>query len=392
MITTKKQKQICSSLNTNRIFSFTISIFLLISIFSCSDDSSFYPNDPFLICKAEDSFCEYEYHAPGFVTITKGSRRKHFILTENGLKNSKIKEGEPVAYNPVNKLVLVKAITDSAIEISAVNSENGRTVSSGIELPVFKFSQEEIPYGETEDFEYLSIPFLWSGCIQNDGTVVLLVNYKEPDPNELIHGRLARFLQKSYDFLFVYEKGNAKNVKKFAFPDRFTQKNGETDANSSLAEEPREIQCGKNGAIYIFSEKNWESGPDSDTHDIYGIFGRKYSSPLGWNFEKIELNPQNGAENIQNLGLIAYKEKIYYNYFSEKEKQIFTFSDDGESEKNVLLRRLELGEYEIPDEPVEKENGRFLFSETSDGKPLVFFVKTRKNAGEEERLELLNLN
>ena len=379
-------------MNTNHIFSFTISIFLLVFIVSCSDDSSFYPDDPFLICKAEDSSCEYEYHAPGFVTITKGSRRKHFILTENGLKNSKIKEGEPVAYNPVNKLMLVKAITDSAIEISVVSSENGRTVSSGIELPIFKFSQDEIPYGETGDFEYLSIPFLWSGCLQDDGTVVLLVNYKEPDPNELIHGRLARFLQKSYDFLFVYEKGDAQNVKKFAFPDRLTQKNGETGVNSGVAEEPREIQCGKNGEIYLFSEKNWENGHDSDSPDIYGIFRPKYSFPLGWNFEKIELDSQKGSKNIENLGFIAFDERIYYNYFSEKKKRIFTFSDSRKSKEKVFLRRLELGESEIPYEPVEKEKGRFLFSETSNGKPLVFFVKTRKNAGEEERLELLNLN
>jgi len=386
MITIKKQKQICSSLNTNHIFSFIILIFLLIFLVSCSDESLFYPDDSFLICKAEDYSCEYEYSVPKFVTITKGSRRAHFILTENGLKNSKIKEGEPLTYNPVNKLMLVKAITDSSIEISVVNSENGKTLSSEIELPVFKFDQSKIPYGKTEDFEYLSVPFLWSGCIQNDGTVVLLVTYKEPDPNEMINGKLARFLQKSYDFLFVYEKGNAKNVKKFAFPDRFTQQNDETDQGLDFAEEPREIQCGKNGEIYIFSEKNW----GNETN--YGVLHPKYSFPFGWNLEKIDLEPKEDTENIENIAFITYKEKIYYNYFSEKENTIFTFSDDRESKKNILLRKLELGESEIPGGSLTKEDGRFLFSETADGKPLVFFVKTRKNASEEQRLELLDFN
>ena len=366
-------------MNTNRTLSFTILIFLLISAVSCSDDSSFYPEDPFLICKAGDSSCEYEYNALGFVTITKGSRRIHFILTEDGLKNSKIKEGEPVAYNPSNKLMLVKTTTDSSIEISVVNSENGKTVSSGIELPVFKFDQDQIPYGESEDFEYLSIPFLWGGCIRNDGTAVLLVNYKEPEPNDIVNGKLARFLQKSYDFLFVYKKGDAKDVKKFAFQDKLEQNNG-------VAEEPREIQCGKNGAIYLFSEKSWEGEAD------YGILRPKYSFPLGWHLEKIELDLQKNTENIEHLAFIAYQEQIHYNYFSEKEKTVFTFSDDSGSREKNLLRRLELGESEIPDEPVEKEGGRFLFAETPDGKPLVFFVRTRKNAGEEERLELLNFN
>lgn len=392
MIITKKRKQTCSSLNTNHVFSFITLFFLLISLISCSDESLFYPDDPFLICKAEDYSCEYEYSVPKFVTITKGSRRIHFILTENGLKNSRIKEGEPVAYNPWNKLMLVKATTDSSIEISVVDSENGRTLSSAIELPVFKFDQNEIPYGETEDFEYLSEPFLWSGCIQNDGTVVLLVTYKEPDPNEMIHGKLARFLQRSEDFLFVYEKGNAKNVKKFVFTDKFPQKDGETDQSRGFAEEPREIQCGKNGEIYLFSEKTWESESSSDAPQFYGILHPKYSFPLGWNFEKIELDTQKSAGNIENSAFIAYKERIYYNYFSEKENAIFTFSDDRESKKNILLRKLELGESEIPGSSLTKEDGRFLFSETADGKPLVFFVKTRKNSGEEQRLELLDFN
>ena len=385
MITTKKRKQICSSLNTNRIFSFTLSIFLLISVVSCNDDSSFYPDDPFLICKAEDYSCEYEYNAPRFIAITKGSRRKHFILTENGLKPAKIKEGEPIAYNPANRLILVKTVTDSSIEISVVNSENGKTVSSGIELPVFKFDQEEISYGENEDFEYLSVPFLWSGCIQNDGSVVLLVNYKEPDPNDSVHGKLARLFQKSVDFLFFYEKGNPKNMKKFAFQDKTAEDNGETGPDSGITEEPREIQCGKSGGIYLFSEKNWEGGTN------FGILRPKYSFPLGWNLEKIDINPPKDTENIESLALIAYKERIYYNYFSEKEKTVFTFSDDSESPKNILLRRLELSESETPAESITKEDGRFLFSETAGGKPLVFFVKTRKNI-EEQRLELLNSN
>ena len=46
--------------------------------------------------------------------------------------------------------------------------------------------------------------------------------------------------------------------------------------------------------------------------------------------------------------------------------------------------------YELPEEPVEKEGGEFLFSETPDGKPLIFFVKTRSHL-EEQRIELLPL-
>ena len=55
-----------------------------------------------------------------------------------------------------------------------------------------------------------------------------------------------------------------------------------------------------------------------------------------------------------------------------------------------ILHKISLSEgYELPDEPVEKENGEFLFSETTNGKSLVFFIKNRTNPDEEEKLELI---
>lgn len=368
MITTKKRKQIFSSLNTNHIFSFKISIFLLISlVVSCSGSSLFYPDDPFLLCKAGDFSCEYEYNTPGFVTVTQGSRRRHFILTRNGLRGSKIKEGEPVAYNPANKLAAVEERTDSSIEVSIIDTESGETVSSSIEFPIFEHEHKE----ENEAFGTLTYPSIESACITDNGTLVILVDYDQPPMNSY---------SEHYDFIFVFEKGNAGNIKKYVFPDSWSLKGdtltGKNSYQTDFEESPIKIQCGRNGEIYLLTAKLWGN---SYTRNAF---------PPVYNLDGIDLNPQKGKANITNIALIAFDKMHSFHYF-EKTKSIYSFLK-GEDDENAVLRRLDLGEYEITDKPIEREDGRFLFSETPDGKPLVFFVKTRKNI-EEQRLELLDL-
>jgi hypothetical protein len=78
--------------------------------------------------------CNYQHKIPGIITLTKGSSRKHYILTENGMKKTKIEEGEPVAYNPETSAVIVKEVTDSSIDLFAVNALNGNIISSEIVL------------------------------------------------------------------------------------------------------------------------------------------------------------------------------------------------------------------------------------------------------------------
>jgi len=343
-------------------------LFLLVTLFfcSCGDETTF------VVCKANEHDCEYDIYpkAGEILTVTKGSSRKHYILTENGLKKAKIKEGEPLAYNPVNKLAVIEEKTDSSIEVSVIDTENGKTVSSGIEIPIFEEEHEE----ENEKFSLLSSPSVESACITGDGTVILLVDYDQM-PTDLY--------SEHFSFLFVYEKGSAKNIRKYAFPN--SEKKHflhtllrEEAPQIGFEESPLRIQCGKNGEIYLLSAKIWES-------DYTGTFQSVY------NLEKVDLDPQEGKSNITHAALIAFDE-MQSCYYSEKEKRIYAFLKQGKSAENAVLRTLELGESEIPDKVIEKEDGRFFFSETKDGSPLVFFLKNRKNAGEEQRIELIDIN
>ena len=342
-------------------------IFILTTlVVSCGDDSL---DDPFLVCKAEEHDCEYNIYAKarGILTVTKGSSRKHYVLTEKGLKKAVVKEGEPVSYNPRTKLAVVEERTDSSVEISIVNTENGKIIFSGIEIPVF----DEVHDEENEEFALLSSPTVESGCVADDGTVILLVDYEQP--------KILR--SKRFDFLFVYEKGDAKKAKKYVFPNLWNSQEKESSETerpeAGFEESPLGIQCGKEGAIYLFSAKIWASGYFSE------------SVPPIYAHEKLNLNPKDGEANITSGDFIAFNGISSY-YYSEKTKTLYTFSINAVSDAAVL-RTLKLGEYETPGEIVEKEDGRFLFSETADGKPLVFFVKNRKGAGEEQRLELLDL-
>lgn len=350
-------------MNTNHYLSFVLLIFLSIAIVACNADL-FHPEDPFLICKAGDFSCEYEHNIPGFVTIAKGSERQHFILTENGLKKSKIEEGEPLAYNPKNNLALVKETTDSGIEISIINAETGKDVSSEIKIPKFEKEHKE----ENEEFSKLTDPSVSSACLTDNGTAVLLVTYEQ----------LYNY-SKELNFIFVYEKGEAKNAKKYAFrnPMNFDDTTGEEDEIPGWSEDsPLEIQCGKDGSIYLLTAKIRRSD-----------FALKSFRPV-YNLDRVNL--KTGKTEFTNIAFIAF-DRLHSSYYSEKEKKIYNFLNDTESNEKAILRILEPGEYEIPEVPVEKEDGSLLFSETPDGKVLVFFVKNRKNSEEEQRLELLDL-
>ena len=350
-------------MNTNHHLFFAIPIFLSITIVACNADL-FHAEAPFLICKAGDFSCEYEHNIPGFVTIAKGSERQHFILTENGLKKSKIEEGEPLAYNPKNNLALVKETTDSGIEISIINTETGKTVSSEIRIPKFEKEHKE----ENEEFSRLTDPSIESACVTDDGTVVLLVTYEQ----------LYNY-SKELNFIFVYEKGEAKNIKKYAFRNstNIDETTAEEDEIPGWSEDsPLKIQCGKDGGIYLLTAKIRRSD-----------FALKSFRPV-YNLDRVNL--KTGKTEFTNIAFIAF-DRLHSAYFSEKEMKLYSFLNDPESKEKAVLRTLELGEYEFPDEPVEKDDGSFLFSETPDGKVLVFFVKNRKNSEEEQRLELLDL-
>ena len=348
-------------MNTNHNIILALQIFLSVTLLSCSGS---YPQDPFLICKAGDFSCEYEHNIPGFVTIIRGSGREHFILTEKGLRRSEIKEGEPIAYNPKNNLALVKETTDSGIEISVINAETGKTVSSEIKIPKFEKEHKE----EDEEFSRLTDPSVSSACLTDNGSVVLLVTYEQ----------LYNY-SKELNFIFVYEKGGAGNAKKYAFRDPVNVEDttGEEDEIPGWSEDsPLEIQCGKDDGIYLLTAKIRRSD-----------FALKSFKPV-YNLDRVDL--KTGETEFTNIAFIAF-DRLHSSYYSEKEKKIYNFLNDPASNEKVILRILEPGEYEIPGEPLEKEDGSLLLSETADGKVLVFFVKNRKNSEEEQRLEQLNL-
>lgn len=278
------------------------------------------------------------------------------------MRRAFIKEGEPVAYNPETETVVVKEETDSSVEVFTVNAENGKQLMQQIFLKPLKI-------GEGKG-GLLSNPVLLSGCVQNDGTLNLLVSYEKIGVTSL------EVVSDNYYVLYTYEKGNAKKVKKYIFPH---EKETEGQESRYFSEEPKHIQC-TGGNLYLFSEKNYEK--DSLYTDKYYLHSNwyLYRADFGSNGKEAELVP---------LALIAY-DNIWLNYYSEKEKVVYTLTPFVE-EGRAVFRITDLNEgYELPEEPVEKENGDFLFSETTDGKPLLFFVKTRSGL-EEQRIELLPL-
>lgn len=342
-------------MNTKHYFIFSILIFLYAATFcSCSSE------DRFVICRVSEYDCDYQHRISGIITVTKGSRRRHYLLTGSGMEETAIKEGEPVAYNPETETAVIKEETDSSIEIFTVDVTNGKTLSSGIEL------KPERP--DISGKPVISVPAVSSGCIQNDGTVVLLVNYERlgvdgPD-----------IVSENNDFLYVYEKGDPEKLKKYAFPQ---DEPSEGNLGDHFWEEPEYIQCsGKN--IYLFSEKN-------HTNEL-SIFQK---SQPNWIVSLIDPDPEKGEKNIRDIAFIAYDD-VWFNYYSEQKNTLYSALHSSETDKAALrITGLDEG-YELPEEPVEKGEGNLLFSETPDGKPLIFFVKTRSRL-DEQRLELLPL-
>ncbi len=325
---------------------------------SCSSE------DRFVICRVSEYDCDYQHRIPGIVTVTKGSSRVHYILTQKGLEKAEIEEGEPVAYNPETGTALVKEATDSSIDIFTVSTENGKELSPKLPLKPEKTLNEK---GET----FFAFPKLLSGCVQNDGTIVLLVRYENLLSNSSIINDHQQYSEEGITVsLHIYKKGEVKKPQKYLFP----QDESEGDLGDYFWEEPKQLQCtGKE--IYLFSERN-------HTNEI-SLF---YNSQPNWILSRIDLDPEKEGVNINDTALIAY-DNIIFNYYSKKENSVYTAARSSEKDK-TLLRITGLNEgYELPEIPLEKEGGEFLFSETSDGKPLVFFVKNRKNTEEEERLE-----
>ncbi|MBO4710797.1 hypothetical protein J5681_02635 [bacterium] len=317
-----------------------------------------------VICKASEYDCDFQHQVSGIITVTKGSSRTHYILTEKGMKKAKIKDNEPIAYNPRTETALVKELTDSSIDIFSVDTSNGKMLSSEIVLKPERINKNGEPF--------LAFPNLLSSCIQNDGTIILLVNYE----NLLIDKTDSKYSEAaldSVDFLYVYEKGDSKKLKKYIFPQN---KISDNEKNHDYSwEEPQTIQCTR-GNIYLFSEKHY-----ANDEAFYHA-----SRPI-WLLRKINLNPQKEEKNITPFALIAYDDIRFAHYF-EKENAVYSITCSLE-EATGQLRVLRLNKgYELPEEVIEKKDGEFLFSETSDGKPLIFFAKTR-NSVEEQKLELL---
>lgn len=336
-----------------RHFTFSLLFFSLTIIISCSSEN------PFAICKVREYDCDYQHRIPGIITITKGSSRKHYFLTEKGLEKIRIKEGEPLAFNPKNRLAIAKEVTDSSIDIFTIDTDSGKRISPNISLKPHSIKDEN---GQT----LLSVPILLSSCIQNDGTIVLLLNFEFGNLENTSYNRV---------FLYVYEKGDIKKIKKYDLPHYTLDENG---YKGNYAERPHNLQC-TGGDIYLFSEKNYSNG--NPYYDKY------YSQP-NWFLNKINLDPQKNEANTEILAFIAYDD-IRLNRYSEQENTIYTVAFSSEDEMEIL-HKISLSEgYELPDEPVEKENGEFLFSETTNGKSLVFFIKNRTNPDEEEKLELI---
>ncbi len=352
-------------MNTKHFLTFSIFIFLLTLLISCGSE------DRFVICKNSEYDCDYQHKIPGIITVTKGSSRIHYILTPKGLKKAEIKEGEPIAYNPETGAAVIKEATDSSIDIFTVDTENGKELSSEIPLKPEKSLNEK---GKT----FYAFPKLLSSCVQNDGTIALLVQYENllSDSSRIISDP-RHYSEESATIsvsLYLYEKGGTKKPKKYLFPN---DEPSEGEVGDYFWEEPRYLQCsGKD--IYLFSEKN-------HANEISLL----YSSQPNWIMSKINLNPQKDEANITDTALIAY-DNVIFNYYSKRENSVYTAAQASEKD-TAVLRITDLNEgYELPEEPIEKENGEFLFSETTDGKPLIFFVKTRSHL-EEQRIELLPL-
>lgn len=347
-------------MNTKHFPSSIILFLLTASLISCTSENRF------VICRISEYDCNYEHHVPGIITVTKGSSRLHYILTQKGLEKAEIKEGEPVAYNYETETVLVKETTDSSIDIFTVDTGNGKELSSKIPLKPGKTLSEK---GKT----FYAFPKLLSGCVQNDGTIALLVQHE----NLLSDSRIN---EPPYPedgntvSLYIYEKGDAKKLKRYSFPDDEPSESGPGDY---FWEEPKLLQCiGKE--IYLFSEKN-------QANEI-SLF---YRSQPNWILGRIGFDSRKDDASIIDTALIAYDD-ITFNYYSKKDSTLYTSVKSSEKDKAILrITGLKEG-YELPEEPIERENGDFLFSETPDGKPLIFFVKTRSHQ-EEQRIELLAL-
>lgn len=280
------------------------------------------------------------------------------------MKRTEIRDGEPVAYNTKTKTAVIKEVTDSSIEIFTVDTVKGKKLSPEIVLKPERVTKNGRPF--------FAFPTLLGGCVQEDGTIILLVNYENLLITKNQKMPYSEEAAESIDVLYVYEKGDIKNLKKYMFP-----QNEPSDGKNGgyFWEEPRDIQCSEKG-IYLFSEKNYT---DDDT--FYHVY-----KPVRL-LEKVELSPQKDDKNISTAALIVYDD-IRFNYYSEKENAVYVFTRFFESKTTEIhILGLEDG-YEIPEEPVEKTNGEFLFSETQDGRPLIFFVKTRTNI-EEQKIELL---
>lgn len=333
-------------------------IFLLSASCFCSCNIVSGDKDPFLICKASEYDCDYQHQIPGIITVTKGSSRKHYTLTEKGMERIKIKEGEPLAFDRKSKVALVKEFTDSSIDIFTVNTDSGERISSKISLKPKSIKNEN---GKP----MLSIPTLLGSCLQNDGTIILLLNFEFADLG---------IKSESRDFLYVYEKGDRKKLKKYPFLQENRQKTAGQDDFSS--EDLHNIQC-VGSSIYVFSEKDYDES----------MYYSKYYPQPNWFLNKIILDTEKIEANIENLALIAYDD-VRFNNYSEKENAVYTVMHNSDKTTELRIIRLNDG-YEIPDEPIEKTDGEFLFSETTEGKMLVFFVKNRTNPDEEERLELI---
>ena len=348
-------------MNTKHFPNFSIIILLILIFVSCSSE------DPSVVCKTSEYDCDYQHRIPGIVTITKGSSRVHYILTQKGLQKSEIKEGEPVAYNPETGAAVIKETTDSSIDILIVNAKNGKIISPEIPLKPEKTLSEK---GKN----FYAFPKLLSACVQNDGTIVLLVRYENLLSNSEDNPKYSEADPESIHYLYVYEKGDVKKLKKHIFPQN---EPAEGSLGDYFWEEPKYIQCtGKD--IYLFSEKN-------HVNEVSLFHG---SQPV-WILSRIDLDSTKDDSSIIDTALLAYDD-ITFNYYSKKENRVYTTLHSSEKEKTVLrITSLKEG-YELPEIPVEKEGGEFLFSATSDGTPLIFFVKTRSHL-EEQRIELLPL-
>ena len=346
-------------MNTKHFNTSILIVFLLSSFVSCTSE------DPFVVCKISEYDCDYQHQIPGILTVTKGSSRKHYILTEKGMKKAEIKEGEPLSYSPKTGVSLIKEITDSSIDVFAVDTKSGKTVSSEIVLKPERTEKDGKPF--------FAFPKLLSGCIQDDGTINLLVNYENllltKDPKMPYSEEDAEII----DFLYVYEKGEAKNLKRYAFPQN---EPSEGDFGDYFWEEPKFLQCAGE-ALYIFSEKQ-------HANEI-SLF---YTPQPNWILSRAGTQKEEGK--ITDMALIAYDD-ITFNYYSKKENALYTIARSSEKDKAVLrITGLSEG-YELPESPVERKSGEFLFSETTDGKPLIFFIKARGSIEEEQRIELLPL-